>query len=107
MRGVAPGATIMHFAILPAGYDADGSEVGQGCEIPPDAEFGYEITAAVDQAVAAGADIITTSIGTHWADGSVDALLRAYAAGVVVLAAPENQMSPGDEMLGPDASTAS
>lgn len=103
VRGVAPGATVLYYSILAPG--SDHTEGGNpGCGLPSGAAAGYELTAAIDDAVAAGADIITTSVvSTYWSDENVAAVLRAYAAGVVVLAGIPNEMAPGASVGDPAA----
>lgn len=100
VRGVAPGATVLYYAVTPPGA-VDGAFSGPTCS-PVDGVLGVEIADAIDQAVASGADIITTSMShTIWGDAEVDALLRAYAAGAVVVAAAPNEMPPGGSLGDP------
>lgn len=109
IQGVAPGARVIHFAIAQPGWEK-GAGVGTlDCPIYTasgdwlDPEWRDEITTAVDEAIAAGADIITTSIGnTAWAsDYNARALLRAYEAGVLVVAAPANEVIEGGRLTYP------
>ncbi len=101
VRGVAPGATVLHVSVFPPGWDPDGFGEAE-CALPDGAARGYQYADAIDAAVAAGADIITMSFaGDIWGDAEVAALLRAYAAGVIVLAGPDNEMGSGDTMLDP------
>ena len=80
-RGIAPQATIHHYAI---GYELDGAD---GCR--PSAELAGKSgrAAAIDQAVADGADIISVSYHrTADEDEGFDAIGRALKAGVILVA---------------------
>ena len=78
-RGVAPGATVQHYAMDDGGAwcDFDGED---------------SIALAIDQAVSDGADILSLSFsGSRLEPEVLTALARAERAGVVVVAASNNR----------------
>ena len=78
--GVAPGATVRHYAVK----DADSA----ACHL----DGRWSTTAAIDQAVADGAQVISISQAlTGITQEEFDALARAERAGVVVVAASNNR----------------
>ena len=101
--GIAPGVRLLAYTAL--SYDdeyiyCDAADVGDQLL------RGHEVDAvavAIDAAVAAGADIISISMSTsEWPD-LADALLGAFRAGVIVVAATSNHDSRND----PDEAPAS
>ncbi|WP_182112081.1 MULTISPECIES: S8 family serine peptidase [unclassified Actinotalea] len=92
VRGVAPGATVLHYSMRPPGwYEETPSQDRPDC-IRPDgvADYGYPIANAIDDAVAQGARIISMSSGGLWNEPIGLAVARAHAAGAVILGAPNN-----------------
>lgn len=90
IRGVAPGATVLTYSMHAPGWqegDLDGpaclGSAGYVDDLAPVAE-------SIDDAVAQGADIISMSSGSAWNNTIGEAVARAYAAGVVIVAAPGN-----------------
>ena len=105
-RGVAPGVNLLYYSITPPGASNDEMFTGPKCALTDDAlaqgVIDMEVVDAIDQAVAAGADIISISMGLSvFSDRAVEAVLRAYAAGAVVVAAMPNHMSPGELLPDP------
>ncbi|GAB7192027.1 hypothetical protein NUM3379_27360 [Kineococcus sp. NUM-3379] len=83
-----------------AGNDAGGAGVAPGAQVLPVRVCAPEcssgaLTAGIDAAVARGADVINLSVaGTEHSRVLADAVQRAVAAGVVVVAAAGNDGSP-------------
>lgn len=73
VRGVAPGATVLHYALN-----------------GPDDCWDIDLAGGIDAAVDAGADIINISIGVEPGEGDVEALARAQREGVIVVTAAPN-----------------
>ncbi len=90
LRGLAPGATIVPVRVS---EKTDTEQQGTGEPASP-ATFARAIDWAVDEG---GADVINMSLVMTAADDRVrDAVARAVAAGVVVVAAAGNDGRPGD-----------
>lgn len=89
LRGIAPEATIRHYAVLFADAKA---EDGYACGI--DFPDGDDVDRAVGRAIAAaakdGADVINVSLVTGYSQEIEDGLLAAYRAGAVVVAGTGN-----------------
>ncbi|HEY8717630.1 S8 family peptidase [Pengzhenrongella sp.] len=79
VRGVAPGATVRHYAV----------KIGEGggCELSGVGGF----AAGVDQAVADGANIISVSLSGAEDKEKLDAIGRAERAGVIVVVSSNNR----------------
>lgn len=89
LRGIAPEATIRHYAVLFADAKA---EDGYACGI--DFPDGDDVDRAVGRAITAaakdGADVINVSLVTGYSQEIEDGLLAAYRAGAVVVAGTGN-----------------
>lgn len=89
LRGIAPEATIRHYAVLFADAKA---EDGYACGI--DFPDGDDVDRAVGRAIATaakdGADVINVSLVTGYSQEIEDGLLAAYRAGAVVVAGTGN-----------------
>ncbi|AEI11277.1 S8 family serine peptidase [Cellulomonas gilvus] len=84
IRGVAPDASVSFYSALTAPAGAP-----EGKCYPETTAYGGTVyAAAIDQAVADGADIISISLSTE-SPGDGDAIARALHAGVIVVAAVE------------------
>lgn len=92
IRGVAPGATVLSYAMLPPNWETSsgGERLCYDADGAPNGRF---LAQSIDDAVAQGADIISMSTGGAWSAEDGAAVARAYAAGVVVVAAPDNDGS--------------
>lgn len=82
VKGVAPGATVLFYRIT-AGADI-------GCDDAAGVQDYEAAGEAIDAAVAAGADIISSSIDFQGLVGNLDAVIRAQHAGVIFVTALTN-----------------
>jgi subtilisin family serine protease len=83
VKGVAPGADVLYYRVTPSG--------DVPCEDSAGEQRYQAIAEAIDSAVAAGADIISTSLGFGPGDGIREAMARAIARDVIVVSALSNQ----------------
>lgn len=106
VQGVAPGARVLSYNVLPPGFDEDVVDPETGkkhCFFEGGSlDNGQVFAESIDRAVAEGADIITISVGYGWTPGQIGAAVeRAYAAGVVIVGAVSNTPAwAGDPQLG-------
>lgn len=91
-RGVAPGATVLHYSMHPRGWSEDVEAADRpSCVAPDGTPDAMDVIArSIDDAVAQGADIISMSSGGVWEEVVGLAVARAYAAGTVIVAAAGN-----------------
>jgi subtilisin family serine protease len=82
VKGVAPGATVLYYR---NGTRED------FCDGPDGEESSAAIGEAIDDAVSAGADIISMSLGFGYDEGLYDAVVRAQREGVILVTALSNQ----------------
>jgi subtilisin family serine protease len=82
VKGVAPGATVLYYR---NGTRED------FCDGPDGEESSVAIGEAIDDAVTAGADIISMSLGFSYEEGLYDAVVRAQREGVILVTALSNQ----------------
>lgn len=73
IRGVAPGASVLHYAVI-----------SDDC-------WDIDLAGGIDAAIDAGADIINISVATELDEGDDEALARAQREGVIVVAAAPNE----------------
>lgn len=88
IQGIAPGARLLYYSVV---YDgADGELI---CPQANSQGFDVEdaLGTAIDDAIDAGADIISISLGTHTSEILGAAIARAHREGVVILAAVPNE----------------
>lgn len=91
IRGVAPGATVLTYAMNPPDWDTDRARL---CYDESGMANDQDVIAqSIDDAVAQGADIISMSTGGTWMPVVGSAVARAYAAGVIIVAAADNDGS--------------
>lgn len=74
IRGVAPDATVLHFAVTSR----------EGC-------WTSDVAGGIEAAIDAGADIINISLDTEPGPGDEEALARAQREGVIVVAGARNE----------------
>lgn len=82
-KGVAPGADVLYYRVTPNG--------DVPCEDAAGEERYEAIAEAIDSAVAAGADVISTSLGFGPGHGIREAVARAIARDVIIVSALSNQ----------------
>ncbi len=87
VRGIAPEATIRHYAVL---YPLSGDEKGCGLDFPDSDDFARAVGQAVSTAAADGADVINLSLVSGYSPVISEALLDAYGAGAIVVAGTGN-----------------
>lgn len=89
VRGVAPGATVLSYSVTPLGWYEDDPDAPNciGVHGPNNLR---PIADSIDDAVAQGADIISMAYGGIWDSDIGSAVARAYAAGAIIVAAPQN-----------------
>lgn len=96
IRGVAPGAKVLFYAV---GGSITDDHTFECLDAAGKNQAGAPLAQAIDAAVAAHADIVTISQGTV-VDGDItDALVRAYVHGVIVVAALPNDTFAHDADL--------
>lgn len=90
VAGIAPGATLRHYAVtFPAPSQPDALRCGLR---DPSVNVVGEATArAISRAVKDGADVISISLRTDYSSAYAAALLEAYRAGAIVVAATDNE----------------
>jgi hypothetical protein len=87
---VAPGASILYYAQSFNDFLNDSSLDTSCPRHDQPSDEGVQTAEAIDQAVADGADIISMSFGQNKEQSIVDAVARADAAGVIMVAAIDN-----------------
>lgn len=89
IAGIAPRATLRHYAVLYAGT-TDGDR--DGCRLDDTGldQSGAATARAIRQAVEDGATVLSISLSVDYDAQLVDALLEAYRAGAVVVASTNN-----------------
>lgn len=90
ISGIAPEATLRHYAVL---FPLVNSSKPRGCGLrDPSIDNASEATArAIQQATKDGAKVISISLTVSYDERLVEALLDAYRAGVIVVAATSNE----------------
>ncbi|MBM6399049.1 S8 family peptidase [Phycicoccus sonneratiae] len=93
IRGIAPDATIRHYAAM---YDATKADDPDGKECGIDLssngnEQKIAIGQAIGQAAEDGADVISISLVSSYSQAMVDGLLTAYREGAIVVAGTPNE----------------
>ncbi len=89
IRGIAPDATLLHYAVSYPNPDREG-DLACGITGPGYDELADGVIASIRAAVADGADIINLSVVSDYDDGYGPALLDAYRAGTIVVAGTDN-----------------
>lgn len=88
VRGIAPEATVRHYAVL---YDAPaGDDKTCGVHLADGDDVGEAVARSVRQAVADGAEVVNLSIVSDYDADLDEALLAAYRAGAIVVAGTGN-----------------
>ncbi len=88
IRGIAPDATIRHYAVT---YLASDGSYRCGVKLPDGTEQNQAIADAVRQAAVDGADVISISLVSSFDEDMVGALQAAYANDAVVVAGTPNE----------------
>ncbi len=89
IRGIAPDATLLHYAVSYPNPDREG-DLACGISGPGYDELAKGVVASIRAAVAEGADIINLSVVSDYDAAYGPALLEAYRAGTVVVAGTDN-----------------
>ena len=89
IRGIAPDATLLHYAVSYPNPDREG-DLACGITGPGYDELAEGIIASIRAAVADGADIINLSVVSDYDADYGPALLEAYRAGTIVVAGTDN-----------------
>lgn len=89
IRGIAPDATLLHYAVSYPNPDREG-DLACGISGPGYDELAKGVVASIRAAVAEGADIINLSVVSDYDAAYGPALLEAYRAGAVVVAGTDN-----------------
>ncbi len=89
IRGIAPDATLLHYAVSYPNPKRAG-DLACGLSGPGYDELAEGVVASIRAAVADGADIINLSVVTDYDADYGPALLEAYRAGVIVVAGTDN-----------------
>ncbi|WP_377643582.1 S8 family serine peptidase [Oryzobacter terrae] len=89
IRGIAPDATLLHYAVSYPNPDREG-DLACGISGPGYDELAKGVVASIRSAVADGADIINLSLVSDYDAAYGPALLEAYRAGAIVVAGTDN-----------------
>ncbi len=89
IRGIAPDATLLHYAVSYPNPQRAG-DLACGVSGPGYDELAEGVVSSIRAAVAAGADIINLSVVSDYDADYGPALLEAYRAGVIVVAGTDN-----------------
>lgn len=90
VAGIAPEATLRHYAVtFPSPSDPD--KLVCGLRDPSINVVGEATARAISRAVRDGADVISISLRTDYHSAYAGALLDAYRAGAIVVAATDNE----------------